>query len=407
MMRSMQRPYAAGFQRLLRGGSLLLLIVATLAGGAGCGNKSGKNAHAGGGGGFKMPPMPVETAVASAGTVSDRFEAVGTIEAGTAITVVAQIDGIITSLPFREGEPIRRGGLIAQLDDTQLAAEVARAEAVRDQSRATYERVKEVVAQNAGAPQDLDDAAAALRVAEANLNVAQARLDKTRITAPFDGIAGARQTSPGAYLRPGDPITNLAQVRTIRVNFAAPERYMSKLDRGSEVTLTTTAYSGLELHGRIAVIEPVLDPATRNAHIIATADNPEEKFRPGMSVNVSAVLSERQNAVTIPNEAVFFEGDQSLVYLVKPDSTVSRTPLTLGTRQSETVEVLKGLAPGDRVVRAGHQKLFEGARVIPIMSQGVAAQTRAGASATGSDGTKSSGGGPSKSGTEPLSGEKR
>ena len=180
---------------------------------------------AGGGGGFAMPPTPVETAVVTARPVEDRFEAVGTIEAGEAVTIVAEIDGTVESIPFREGDPIARGALIARMDDSQLAADRARAEALRDQSRATYERVKAVVEQGAGAPQDLDDADAKLKVAEADLALAEARLDKARITAPFAGIIGARRVSPGAYLRAGDAITELAQVDEIRVTFSAPDRF--------------------------------------------------------------------------------------------------------------------------------------------------------------------------------------
>jgi len=348
--------------------ALTAACIATLAIGAGCAKKKAAA------GGFKMPPMPVETAIASANTVVDQFEAVGTVEAATEITVVAQIDGVIVSLPFHEGAQIHKGDLIAQIDDAQLAAEFARAEALRDQSKASYDRVKAVVDQAAGAPQDLDDAAAAMKVAEANLGVAHARLEKTRITAPFDGIVGARRVSPGAYVQPGEAITSLAQIRTLRVNFATPERYISKLEVGSPVMVSTTAYPGLALQGRIGVVEPVLDPETRNVRVIALVDNPEERFRPGMSANVMAILGQRPNAITIPNEAVFFEGDQSLVFVVKPDSTVTRTALSLGTRSSDTVEVLKGLEPGQRVVRAGHQKLFEGARVVPITSQPPQAQ---------------------------------
>ena len=96
-----------------------------------------------------------------------------------------------------------------------------------------------------------------------------------------------------------------------------------------------------------------------------------------MSANVTAVLSERGNALTVPNEAVFVEGNQAFVYVVKADSTVARTPLTLGTRLPDAVEVVQGLTPGMRVVRAGHQKLFDGAKVMPIPSQGAAANTAA------------------------------
>ncbi len=331
---------------------------------SGCGGKDA------GGGGGSMPPMPVEVSRVSVGTVTDKFEGVGTIEAIEAITVVGEIDAVVKSLPFREGGNIRKGDLIAQLDDAQLAAERARAEALRDQSKATYDRVKTIVEQGAGAPQDLDDVAASLKVAEANLSLAKARYNKTRILAPFDGIIGARRVSVGTFLRAGQTITELANIDAIRVNFSAPERFLARLKEGANVAVWTTAFAGAPLPGRIVVIEPVIDQTTRSARVVAVVQNTERKFRPGMSANVSAVLSERLNALTIPNEAVFGSGNQTFVFVVKPDSTVSRIPLTLGTRMSEVVEVVEGLQPGMTVVCAGHQKLFEGAKVMPVPLQG-------------------------------------
>ncbi len=351
------------------------------AGRAGAAGAPGAPGGAGGAGGRPgkapgrpaMPPMPVETAEATSSSVVDRFQAVGTLEAAEQIAVSPEIDGLVVELPFREGAEIARGGLIARLDDTQLRAEADRAEALRDQSRAGYERVKSVVDAHAGAPQDLDDAAAALKVAEANLSLAKARLSKTRIVAPFDGIAGARNVSPGAFLRAGTSITDLARIRELRADFSVPERYLGRLAAGAEVTVSTTAYPGEEVTGKIFVIEPTVDPATRSARVVARIDNAQGRFRPGMSANISAVLSRRDAALTIPNEAVFVEGDQALVYAVRADSTVTRVPLTLGTRTADRVEVVSGLDPGTRVVRAGHQKLFEGAKVMPVTSRTEAA----------------------------------
>lgn len=351
-----------------------LLVATALV--AGCGQKGPQ------GGGFAMPPTPVEVAAVVQSTVSDRFETVGTIEAGEAITVVAEIDGVVTEIPFREGQAIGKGGLIAHLDDVQLAAEVARAEALRDQSRTSWERIKSVVDQGAGAPQDLDDAAAALKVAEANLALARSRLEKTHIVAPWAGIVGARRVSPGAFVRAGETLTELAYIQEIKVTFSAPERYLSTLQRGNPVSVSTTAYPGYALEGSIDVVEPVLDANLRSARILARVSNPGGKFRPGMSANVTAVLGQRLQALTIPNEAVFVEGNQSFVFVVKPDSTVTRTALGLGTRMPDVVEVLQGLQPGQQVVRAGHQKLFEGAKVMPVVSD---APPAAAAAAAGGD----------------------
>ncbi|MBK8229476.1 MAG: efflux RND transporter periplasmic adaptor subunit [Candidatus Eisenbacteria bacterium] len=346
-------------------GWLVGAAILLLAQGGGCAKKSGPE-----GGGFQMPPTPVEVVTLSPETVTEAFEAVGTIEAGEAITVVAEIDGMVRKLPFTEGGTVRQGDLLAQLDDVELKAEAARTEATRDQAKSSYERIQTIVQQGAGAPQDLDDAAAALKVAEANFAVARARLEKTAIRAPWSGMVGARRISPGAFIRAGEPITDLAQVERLRVNFSAPERYLSRLARGSEVTVTTPAFPGFRLVGRIDVVEPVLDSATRSTRIIARVDNPEGRLRPGMSANISAVLAERTNALVVPAEAVFVEGTESLVYRVGDDGAVVRTPITLGTRLANVVEVLGGIEAGAVVVRAGHQKLYPGAKVMPMGAGG-------------------------------------
>ncbi len=340
----------------------------------------------GGGGegrGFSMPPMPVEVSPVVVQTVVDRFESVGTIEAIEAVTVVGEIDAIVKAIPFKEGGVIRRGELIAQLDDAQLAAEVARSKALLAQSTSTYQRVKNVVDQGAGAPQDLDDAAAGMKVAEANLDLALARYSKTRILAPFEGIIGARKVSVGAFLRAGQPITELANIDEIRVIFSAPERFLARLTQGATVAVSSPLIGQTTLNGRIVVVEPIIDAATRSARVVARVQNVGRRFRPGMSANVSAVLSERPNAMIIPQEAVFGSGSQLFVFVVNPDSTVRRAPLVLGTRSRDMVEVVEGLQPGTMVVRAGHQKLFDGGKVLPI---GGEAETSAAPATTDSAG---------------------
>lgn len=320
-------------------------------------------------GAFTPPPMPAETAVVEAKTVVDRFDAVGTIEAINAVTIVSEIDGLVKAIPFEEGASIREGELIVQMDDSQLKADLARTEAIRDQQKVTFDRVKELSDRGAVAPQEYDNALANLKVAQANVDLAQARLAKTRIVAPFDGVIGARKISPGAFLRAGDAIADLVQLSHLKVTFSAPERFYSQIKRRAEVAVSTTAYRDHSVNGTIEVIEPMVDPVTRSAKIIAHINNPEYRFRPGMSANIAAVLSSRDNALLVPDEAIFAEGDQMLVFVVKPDSTVTRTPIKIGSRQPGSVEILSGLEVGQSVVSAGHQKLYEGAKVMPIPQQ--------------------------------------
>ena len=341
-------------------GALAALVAVT-----GCGgNDSDGGGH--GGGGFQPPPTAVEVAEAEVGPLVDLFRTVGSIEASEAITVVSEIDGTVTALPFREGSEVARGTLLARLDDRELAAEFARAEALRDQYHAQWERVRNVVEQNAGAPQDLDDAAAALKVAEANVDVARARLEKTRITAPFGGMVGPREVSPGAFLRAGQTITRLAHVSELEVHFAMPERYAGRLRLGDRVTLSNPAFPDYEVEGTVEVLDPILDADTRNLRVIAHVANPDRRFLPGMSANVSAAIAARDSAITIPADAVFAEGAEFLAYVVQADDTVVRVSLRLGLRLAGKVEVLEGLEPGARVVKAGHQKLYPGARVAPV-----------------------------------------
>lgn len=327
---------------------------------AGCGGQQQQ------GGGFQAPPTPVETAPVVRGPMTDRFTTVGTLEAADAITVTAEIDGVVEALPFPEGGHLDRGDPIVRLDDRQLAAEARRAAALRDQARATWERVRTIVDQGAGAPQDLDDATAALKVAEADLALAETRLAKTRVTAPFAGLAGARRVSPGAFLRAGSPVTDLARIDRLRVTFAVPERILGSLRPGAPIHVESPAFPEAVLAGSIDVIAPQLDPLTRNAHIVARIDNPDELLRPGMSATVSVVLSERDDALSVPSESVFVEGGRNWVYVVRPDSVVARTPVELGSRLPGAVEVTAGVAAGEVVVRAGHQKLFDGAKVMPV-----------------------------------------
>jgi len=321
---------------------------------------------------FTPPPTNVETATVLRQTLTDQFTAVGSIEANESITIVSEIDAIVMHLPFREGAPVMAGDLLIQLDDRERRAQLKRAEALREQARVTFERVDHIVKEGVGSPQDLDDAQAALHVAEADVTLARARLTKTRILAAFDGVIGTRVVSPGAFVRAGERVTTLTQLKELRVSFSVPERFSRKLRLGAEVSVTSIAFPDQAFTGRIEVIDPILDEMTRNVLVIARVANPDSTLRPGMSADLSATFSERAEALTVVSEAIFAEGDQFLVYTVGEDNTVSRVSLTLGLRLPNAVEVLSGLEAGQVVVRAGHQKLYPGAVVAPIAGESAA-----------------------------------
>jgi membrane fusion protein (multidrug efflux system) len=323
----------------------------------------------GSGGQFSMPPMPAEVVTVKMKKMTDTFEAVGTIEAIEEITVVSEIDAVIKSLPFKEGSFIKQGELIAQLDDAQLKAEFARTEALYEQSKANYNRIKVLAEKDLSSTQEFDDAIAALKVAEANLEFTKARLSKTKILVPFDGIIGTRKVNVGDFIRAGEEITELANLNNLRVLFSVPERYLADLKTNSPIVIYSSVFPGYQVAGKIIAIEPILNSETRNVNVVGYLKNPGQKFRSGMSANIVVALSERPNALIIPNQAVFANGDQSFVYVVQNDSTVSQVPVTLGLQLSDVVEVVNGLQSGMQVVQAGHQKLYPGAKILPVIME--------------------------------------
>jgi membrane fusion protein (multidrug efflux system) len=313
-----------------------------------------------------MPPVPVEVAEAQSRTVRDQFRAVGTIESDENIHVVSELNATVSRLSFAEGSAVAQGAVLAQLDDREFRATAQRAEAQRELAEANAERAEKLLEQHAISQQQLDDARTTLKVARADESLAKTQLAKTRIIAPFGGLVGRRLVSPGAYLKSGDAIADLARVDEMKVSFSAPERYLGDLKTGVPVDVTTPAIPDRHFAGHVSVVVPIVDANTRTVQLVARLPNRDHLLRPGMSADVAVTFSERPNAIVVPDEAVFAEGSQSFVYVVNQDSTVTRAVVEVGTRDSMRVEVTRGLAPGAQVVKAGHQKLFEGAHVMPI-----------------------------------------
>jgi membrane fusion protein, multidrug efflux system len=328
---------------------------------------SGCNKGAGGpGGGFKMPPLPVEVADVTPQPMREQFRALGGIEAQETIEVTSEVSGRVLEMPFHEGSWVPEGALLARFDDREAKAAADRADAQHEQAKSNARRAETLASEQVISQAELDDVRSALRVAKANDDQAATQYDKTHIRAPWGGLVGMRRVSPGAYVKPGDVITEIARVNEVKVRFSAPERYASSLHVGVPAEITTPAFPGAIFAGRLRVVDPIVDAQTRTIQLEARVPNPGRRLKPGMSANVAVTLAEHHGALVVPDEAVFAEGAQSFVFVVKSDSTVARVPVVLGLRDSSRVEVVRGLDAGQRVVSAGHQKIFEGAKVMPI-----------------------------------------
>ncbi len=330
---------------------------------ASCAPKKGAGA-----GGFQMPPMPVEVAEVTTTRMSDEFRVLGSLEALQEAEVVAEVAGRVLALPFPEGRGVDSGAVLARLDDSELKAQRDRAAAALTLARTEDKRVADLFEREVVSPRERDESKAALEAAEAELNLQQARLDRTVVRSPFAGQTGRRLISPGGHVKVNDPIVRIARLDRLRATFSVPERYAAVLKPGARASIMVTAWPGQDFPATVTVVEPSIEPTSRTFTTVAEVTNLGGRLRPGMSADVSVRLSERMGALTVPDEAVIAEGDQPFVYKVGPDSSVARVPVTLGAREAARVEVRSGLAAGDRVVRAGHQKIFPGAKVMPVSS---------------------------------------
>ncbi|MBL8701099.1 MAG: efflux RND transporter periplasmic adaptor subunit [Alphaproteobacteria bacterium] len=329
-------------------------------------NAAAAGARQGGGG----PALAVEVAPVRTGIVVEKAEAVGTARANESVTITAKQTGYVASITFEEGQLVKTGQILLELETRERKAEVDQARNEMDQARATREdarqkldRARQLKATGAITQAKVDEldqvlrgADARVRGAEARIRMLDARLDDVRITAPFDGRVGLRQVSTGALLQPGTPITTLDDLSKVKLDFSVPENFLGKLREGLAVQARTTAYPGRVFDGRVTVIDTRIDPVTRSVRVNALFDNREEALKPGMFISVELALDRRENAVMVDEEALVPEGARQFVFAVR-DSRAVRIEVKLGTRLQGAVEVSEGLKPGEMVIVRGTSRV--------------------------------------------------
>lgn len=310
-----------------------------------------QQAPQGGSAGVMVEAVPV-----TIGTISREITAVGTLRSAEAVIIRPEIAGRIHSVGFEEGGSIAKGEVLVKLDDSILAADLEEARANLALSKANAERATSLASRGAGTQRARDEADAKLRVDQARIEQARARLDKTVITAPFAGIVGLRSISPGAYVQPGQDIVNLEAIDPIQVDFRIPEIFLAHLREGLKVAVTADSHPGRAFPGMVTAIDPAVDAMGRAALVRARLDNSDKALRPGQFVRLVLTVSESVDAITVPEEAIVPRGQKMTVIRII-DGKAQPAPVTTGARRDGMVEITQGLAPGDVVVTAGQMKL--------------------------------------------------
>jgi membrane fusion protein (multidrug efflux system) len=305
------------------------------------------------------PALPVVTAQATTRALSDRLRAVGTLTANESVLIRSEIPGRVVRIHFEEGTPVKAGAPLITLDGAEYQAQVAQTEATVEANRLTFERSAGLVHKNMVSQQDYDQASARLAESRAMLQRHRVLLDKTVLRAPFDGVAGLRLVSPGAYVQPGQDLVNLEDLDPLKIEFRVPERHAAAMTVGRPLTVRVDAVAGREFAGTIYAIDPRLDANTRTFALRGKVPNGDHLLRPGMFAQVELTVGERPAALVIPEQAIVPRGEQLFVFKVV-DGKVAFTPVRTGLREPGIVEIVDGLAPGDTVVTEGQMKLRPG-----------------------------------------------
>lgn len=309
--------------------------------------------------------MAVEVARVKASDFSDDVSAVGSLKSNESVVLRPETAGRVSTIAFKDGAVVGKGDLLLTLDAAIQEAELQQARANLALARNNHQRNEELLGRKFLSQQAVESSAANLRVQEAALQLAEAKLAKTRVKAPFRGVVGLRNVSVGDYVKEGQDLINIEDIATLRADFRLPEAYLGRLHKGQVIEVTSDAVPGERFKAVLDAVDPQVDPAGRAISARARLDNAAGKLRPGMFVRVRLLFGERKAVLLVPEQAIV-PGAEPAVYRVV-DGKASLVKVRTGVRRAAQVEIVEGLAEGDVVVTAGQLKLRPG---VPVRAVG-------------------------------------
>jgi membrane fusion protein (multidrug efflux system) len=295
--------------------------------------------------------------------VTESLTLTGTITPNEMVEIKAETDGIVQEILFAEGERVADSQLLVKLDETKSAAALAEAEAQLKLSQANHDRARQLFQDRLISQQEFDQTSSIFAVNQATVNMKQRDLKDARVNAPFAGVVGARQISPGQVITRTTVLTWLVDLNTVKVEVKVPERYLRQLSLGQPLEFSVAAFPGELFKGEVYFVSPQIDEGTRTALVKARIPNADAKLRGGMFASLDLKLQLREAAIVIPEPALMSSADAFLVFVVGADGKAQMRPVEVGLRMAGRAEVVKGLEVGEKVVVEGTMKLFPGAPV--------------------------------------------
>ncbi|ABM00112.1 efflux RND transporter periplasmic adaptor subunit [Shewanella amazonensis] len=321
------------------------------------------------GGPARPRPVPnvVVTKVATQ-EVRDEVEALGTTHANESVTITAKVTDVATKVNFSDGDIVRAGQLLVQLQDAEQRARVQVAKVKVIDNQREFDRIRSLVTSQTVAELERDRLQTLIDTSRAELEQAESALRDRAITAPFAGRLGLRQVSPGALVTPGTAVTTLDDISTIKLDFAVPERFLPQLHPGKAVEAQAVAYEGQLFTGKVTSIDSRVNPSTRAVTVRAEIPNPDAKLLPGMLMKIRLIKTSRE-AIMVPESAIIPLQNRHYVYMVGADNKVDRREVTIGLRKRGWAEIVDGLALGETIMIRGILKVRPGDQVTPELKE--------------------------------------
>lgn len=311
------------------------------------------------------PPAPVFVKTLALEPFAETIEALGTLKAKESAVLSATVTETVHAVHFEDGQQVRSGDVLVELTGDEERALLNAAQSAVDEAKRQYERVRSLAETNLTTGSILDERLQAYQAAKAQLLATQSRLADRLIVAPFDGTVGLRNISVGELVRPGDTITTLDDISTMKLDISVPAVFLGSIQPGIDVMAKTRELDDQPFVGVVTAMDSRIDPITRSIVVRARLPNDDALLKPGMLMTVTLQKSLRQRLL-LPEEALVREGFKSYVYRVNPGSsplTVSKQEVQIGPRRPGEVVITAGLNEGDKVVTHGVMRLKDGSAI--------------------------------------------
>lgn len=307
--------------------------------------------------------LPVSVRVVQPERVEEKIRSTGTVLANEEVALRSEIAGIIRQIHFKEGGRVRKGDLLVKIDDAELRAQLRKLESQERLAKEIETRRRTLYEGKLISAEEYDRAQLELASITADIALTRARIEKTEIRAPFDGMIGLRYVSEGSYVTSTTHIATLQNLSSVKIDFSIPERYVNQVRTGQKIQFRVTGVQGIS-SGEIYAVEPKIDPTTRTVLLRALSTNGDGTLLPGAFAEIDLVLRRIDDALMVPTEALVPQLNSQIVFCIQNGEAQPRTVAT-GIRTERLIQITSGLQPGDSVITSGILQLRPGTPVRP------------------------------------------